>query len=272
MRTILPSPRPAKYDPTHRNNEHEHHHHSHCGLCRIELENVSVTSGGDTLLQDVYMHIHCGQLTALVGPNGAGKTTLIRALLSQIPYSGAIHHIDDHERPLRLVRTGYVPQQLPFDKQMPVTVTDFLAASLTRRPVWTGVSKKTRAQVQEALALAQAEKLQNKQLGQLSGGELQRVLLAMALTPTPDLLILDEPVSGMDQNGLYLFLDTVENLKRSRHMAILLVSHDWSLVQRYADQMVLLNKTVLCAGEPDTVFACDTFREAFPAAAREDLE
>ena len=135
MRTILPSPRPAKYDPTHRNNEHEHHHHSHCGLCRIELENVSVTSGGDTLLQDVYMHIHCGQLTALVGPNGAGKTTLIRALLSQIPYSGAIHHIDDHERPLRLVRTGYVPQQLPFDKQMPVTVTDFLAASLTRRPV-----------------------------------------------------------------------------------------------------------------------------------------
>ena len=241
---------PEAYDPTHKHHDHTHHHHSHCGLCRIELENVSVTSGGDTLLQDVYMHIHCGQLTALVGPNGAGKTTLIRALLSQIPYTGAIHHIDDRERPLRMVRTGYVPQQLPFDKQMPVTVTDFIAASLTKRPVWTGVGKKTRERVQEALSLAQAEKLASRQMGQLSGGELQRVLLAMALTPTPDLLILDEPVSGMDQ-------------------AILLVSHDWSLVREYADQMVLLNKSVLCAGTPETVFACETFREAFPAAARE---
>ena len=229
-------------------------HSEHCGLCRIELEHVSVSAGGDTLLSDVNMHIHCGQLTALVGPNGAGKTTLVRALLSQIPHTGQIRHMDNQERPLRSVRTGYVPQQLPFDKQMPVTVTDFLAASLTRRPVWTGVGKKTRAQVLEALALARAEKLASRQLGQLSGGELQRVLLAMALTPTPDLLVLDEPVSGVDQNGLCLFLDTVSALKKSRHMAILLISHDWSLVRRYADTMVLLNKTVLCEGTPDTVF------------------
>ena len=177
--------------------------------------------------------------------------------------------MDDQERVLRSVRTGYVPQQLPFDKQMPVTVTDFLAAALTRRPVWLGVSKRTRQDVQSALSLAQAEHLQNRMLGQLSGGELQRVLLAMALTPTPDLLILDEPVSGVDQNGLALFLDTVDQLKRKHHLAILLISHDWALVRQYADEMVLINKTVLCEGPPETVFACDTFREAFPAAAKE---
>lgn len=265
--------KPVQYDPTHRHHhDHDHSHHihsSHCGLCRIELENVTVTAGGDTLLKDINMHIHCGQLTALVGPNGAGKTTLIRALLSQIPYTGAIRHMDEHERRLRSVRTGYVPQQLPFDKQMPVTVTDFIAASLTRRPVWTGVSKKTREQVMSALSLAQAEKLANRQLGQLSGGELQRMLLAMALTPTPDLLILDEPVSGVDQNGLYMFLETVNHLRRSCHMAILLVSHDWSLVHKYADNVVLLNQSVLCSGDPDTVFGCETFREAFPALVRE---
>ena len=254
---------PHPYDPTHRHQDHLHR--EHCGLCRIELDHVTVTAGGDTLLQDVSLHLHCGQLTALVGPNGAGKTTLVRALLSQIPHSGVIRHMDERERVLRSVRTGYVPQQLPFDKQMPVTVNDFLAAALTRRPVWTGVGKKTRAQVAEALSLAQAERLQGRMLGQLSGGELQRVLLAMALTPIPDLLILDEPVSGVDQNGLCLFLDTVQQLKRHHHLAILLISHDWSLVRQYADEMVLLNKTVLCAGTPDTVFGCETFREAFPA-------
>ena len=257
---------PYPYDPTHR---HDHLHSSHCGLCRIELDHISVVAQGETLLQDVNLHLHCGQLTALVGPNGAGKTTLVRALLSQIPHTGAVRHMDDQERVLRSVRTGYVPQQLPFDKQMPVTVTDFLAAALSRRPVWLGVSKRTRQDVQSALSLAQAEHLQNRMLGQLSGGELQRVLLAMALTPTPDLLILDEPVSGVDQNGLALFLDTVDQLKRKHHLAILLISHDWALVRQYADEMVLINKTVLCEGPPETVFACDTFREAFPAAAKE---
>ena len=257
---------PYPYDPTHR---HDHLHSSRCGLCRIELDHISVVAQGETLLQDVNLHLHCGQLTALVGPNGAGKTTLVRALLSQIPHTGTVRHMDDQERVLRSVRTGYVPQQLPFDKQMPVTVTDFLAAALTRRPVWLGVSKRTRQDVQSALSLAQAEHLQNRMLGQLSGGELQRVLLAMALTPTPDLLILDEPVSGVDQNGLALFLDTVDQLKRKHHLAILLISHDWALVRQYADEMVLINKTVLCEGPPETVFACDTFREAFPAAAKE---
>ena len=121
---------------------------------------------------------------------------------------------------------------------------------------------------EDILALAQAERLQDRMLGQLSGGELQRVLLAMALTPTPDLLILDEPVSGVDQNGLALFLDTVEQLNRRHHIAILLISHDWSLVRQYADEMVLINKTVLSEGTPEEVFASEAFREAFPAAAK----
>ena len=257
---------PHPYDPTHR--RHEHLHRERCGLCRIELDHITVTAQGETLLEDVNLHLHCGRLTALVGPNGAGKTTLVKALLGQIPHTGVIRHMDDKERVLRSVRTGYVPQQLPFDKQMPVTVNDLIAASLSKRPVWLGVSKKTRESVRAALALAQAERLQDRMLGQLSGGELQRVLLAMALTPTPDLLILDEPVSGVDQNGLALFLDTVEQLKRRHHIAILLISHDWSLVRQYADEMVLINKTVLSEGTPEEVFASEAFREAFPAAAK----
>ena len=246
------------------------HENGHCGLCRVELDHVSVMREGEMLLRDVNLHIHCGQLTALVGPNGAGKTTLIRALLGQLPYTGTIRHMDEMEREFSGVRIGYVPQQLTFDKEMPVTVCDLMAASLTKRPVWLGVSRRTREKVLDVLKNADAERLLDRKLGALSGGELQRVLLAMALEPLPDLLILDEPVSGVDQNGLSLFLQLVCDLKKRHHMAILLVSHDWDLVRRYADNVALLEKSILCDGEPETVFSSAAFRKAFPPYTTEE--
>ena len=227
----------------------------HCSLCHIEIDGLSVSRGGQTLLHDVSMHIHCGQLTVLIGQNGAGKTTLIRALLGELPHGGVIRHVDDHGRDIPHLRTGYVPQHLLFDREMPVTVEDFLASAFTRRPVWTGISRKTRARVREALAAVEAADLAQRPLGRCSGGEMQRVLLALALNPAPDLLVLDEPVSGVDQNGLKMFLDTVLRLKETHHMAILLVSHDLRLVREYADHVVLLDKTVLCQGAAETVFA-----------------
>ena len=235
----------------------------HCSLCHIGLESVGVQRGGQTLLHDVSMHIHCGQLTALIGQNGAGKTTLIRALLGELPHSGSIRHVDDHSRDIPHLRTGYVPQHLHFDKEMPVTVEDFMAAAFTRRPVWTGVSKRTRNAVAQALAAVEAADLAQRPLGRCSGGELQRVLLALALHPAPDLLVLDEPVSGVDQNGLRMFLDTVLRLKETHHMAILLVSHDLHLVREYADHVVLLDKTVLAQGGAEQVFATQQFEMVF---------
>ena len=235
----------------------------HCSLCHIGLESVGVQRGGQTLLHDVSMHIHCGQLTALIGQNGAGKTTLIRALLGELPHSGSIRHVDDHGRDIPHLRTGYVPQHLQFDKEMPVTVEDFMAAAFTRRPVWTGVSRRTRRAVEEALADVEAAELVRRPLGRCSGGELQRVLLALALHPAPDLLVLDEPVSGVDQNGLRMFLDTVLRLKETHHMAILLVSHDLHLVREYADHVVLLDKTVLAQGHAERVFQTEQFDAVF---------
>ena len=237
--------------------------HEACGLCRIELDGVGVTAGGEALLADVGFHIHCGQLTALVGPNGAGKTTLIKALLGLTPHTGVIRHVDAQGHDFPAPRIGYVPQQLPFDREMPLTVMDLMAGVLSRRPVWTGVSKKTRAAIERALRETEAEGLLEKRLGTLSGGELQRVLLAMALTPLPDLLVLDEPVSGVDQNGLSLFLQMVSSLRRTHHLGILMVSHDWNLVRQYADYVVLLKQTVLCAGTPTEVFSSPEFEQTF---------
>ena len=115
-----------------------------CRLCRIEVDKLSVAFGNQVMLKDVSLHIHCGELTALIGANGAGKTTLLRALLGQIEYKGTVRHLSSDGRPAADLRTGYVPQQLEFDHSSPVTVTDFLAGSLSRRAVFLGVNKKTK--------------------------------------------------------------------------------------------------------------------------------
>ena len=235
----------------------------HCELCHIDLDKVSVRRGGQVLLQDVSMHIHCGQLTVLIGQNGAGKTTLIKALLGEIPHSGVIRHVDGRGLEFPHLRTGYVPQHLQFDREMPLTVMDFMAASFARRPVWLGVGKKTRELVLEMLEAVNARDLADRPLGRCSGGELQRVLLALSLHPAPDLLVLDEPVSGIDRNGLKLFLDTLLHLKDTHHMAILLVSHDLRLVREYADHVILLDKSVLIQGPAARVFSSDEFVSVF---------
>ena len=236
-----------------------------CRLCRIEVDKLTVSFGAQTPLKDVSLHIHCGELTALIGTNGAGKTTLLRALLGQIEYTGTIRHLTSDGRPAADLRTGYVPQQLEFDRSSPVTVMDFMAGSLSRRPVFLGVSKRTRERVLAALERTHCAQLADRTLGALSGGELQRVLLALALTPQPDLLILDEPVSGVDQNGMETFYQTVDELKRRNHMAILLVSHDLSVVERYADRVVLMQGTVIKQGSPEVVFDSPEFEQVFYA-------
>ena len=251
----------------HIHHPHENHRHelADCRLCRIEVDQLGVTLDNQVLLKDVSLHIHCGELTALIGANGAGKTTLLRALLGQIEYKGSVRHLSSDGRPAADLRTGYVPQQLEFDKSSPVTVTDFIAGSISRRAVFLGVNKKTKEKVMKALARTHCEKLADRPLGALSGGELQRVLLALALMPQPDLLILDEPVSGVDQNGLETFYQTVDELKRKNHMAILLVSHDLDVVERYADRVVLMQGTVVKQGAPQVVFDSPEFEQVFYA-------
>ncbi len=244
-------------------------HTNHCELCRIELDHVTVALDGPALVEDVCLHIHCGELTALIGANGAGKTTLLRALLGELPYRGEVRHVKHDGGMLRTVRIGYVPQQMPFDRSAPVTVLDFLTAATGKRPVWWGVSKEDRAAVMAALEATQAESLAGRRLGALSGGELQRVLLALALTPSPDLLLLDEPVSGVDQNGLEQFYRTVSALRNTRHLAILLVSHDFEMVRRHADRAVLMHRKVLIDGTPQAVFASEAFAREFGGVAGE---
>ena len=136
-------------------------------------------------------------------------------------------------------------------------------ACLSKRPVWLFSSDKIRPQIIKSLKQVKAEHLIDRRLGALSGGELQRILLALALNPVPDLLLLDEPVSGIDQNGLELFYEIVVNLKTNEDMAIILISHDLKMVSQYADQVILLNKKVIANGTPEEVFGNEKMKDIF---------
>lgn len=246
--------------------------HNSCGLCSIEMKNISVTSGEDTLLDNVNLTFHCGELTALIGKNGAGKTTLLKTLLGERHYKGSISFTDHHGTVLPVPKIGYVPQHLDFDKSMPVSVADFIAAAKGGNAVWFGKNKKIKESIHKMLDDMECGYLADRRLGALSGGELQRVLLALATDPVPDLLVLDEPVSGVDMAGLDLFYKRIMELRDKQHMAVLLVSHDLGLIRKYADKVVLLDKTVVAEGDADEVFKTAAFKDAFGFSSEEVAE
>lgn len=223
-------------------------------LCCTKIEGFGVTIGKTEIFKDVNIHIHCGELTALIGPNGAGKSTLFKSILGEISHEGKLHYFDAKGAHTGNPVIGYVPQYLNFDLSTPTSVIDIFMACITNRPVWLYSARRFRARVTESLRRVKADHLIDRRLGALSGGELQRVLLALALDPVPDLLLLDEPVSGVDQNGLELFYEIVSELRENNDLAIILISHDLDLVARHADRVVLLNKKVVCSGTPEEVF------------------
>ncbi len=245
-------------------NLNSYHHYPPSLTTNISL--LITESGGDyvtakereslqtEILRDVNIHVHCGELTALIGPNGGGKSTLLKAILGEIPHSGELKFTDAQDSRVVRPQIGYVPQRLEFDSGSPISVLDLLLASQTGIPVWLSRSKRLQQHTLECLASVQAGHLIDHRLGDLSGGELQRVLLALALDPVPDLLLLDEPVSGIDQQGMELFYNLVSDIREQYDLSIILVSHDLNSVSYYADRIVFLNKTVQCSGTPEEVF------------------
>lgn len=224
------------------------------GFCCTKISGFGVTAGSTVILENVNIHIHCGALTAIIGPNGAGKSTLLKAVLGEIRHTGQLDFESSSGGRAR-PRIGYVPQQLNFDNGTPTSVLDLFKACNTKLPVWLFNSKRMRKHVTERLTMVGAEHLINRRLGALSGGELQRVLLALALDPVPNLLLLDEPVSGIDQSGMEQFYDLLSAIRRQYDLAVILVSHDLDLVAKYADSVILLNRTVLATGSPQKVYA-----------------
>lgn len=236
-----------------------------CGLHCIKVKHLGVRFGEQVILEDVNLHMHCGSIHAIIGKNGAGKSTLIRAMLDDVVHEGQIEFRDQQNGRMQKLKIGYVPQNINIEKNTPLSVYDLIAGYQYRTPVCFWKRKQVKQEILEALKVFEVEDLLDKQVCNLSGGQLQRVLLAMAIMDEPNLLMLDEPVSGIDQNGMELFYRTMVYLKEHFDLSIILISHDLDYVAKYADRVVLLDKTVLKEGTPKEVFSSEEFQTVFGA-------
>ena len=234
-----------------------------CGLHCTKINNIGVKIGNEEILKNVNIHIHCGELTVIIGRNGAGKTTLLKAILGEIEHTGDITFVDQKDNIAKKIKIGYVPQSINVEKHMPTTVYDLFASCITHIPVFLRKDKKIYEEIKEQLKIFGADSLIDKSIGDLSGGELQRVLIAIATKPTPNLLILDEPVSGIDRNGIKEFYKIISKLKSEYDMSIILVSHDLELAKKYVDKVILLDKEVIKDGKPEDVFKSLEFKNRF---------
>ena len=230
-----------------------------CGFHCIKVNHLGVQFNDQVVLEDVNLHIHCGSLNAVFGKNGAGKSTLIRAMLDNVEHTGEIEK----------QKNSYEPQKNKKMKYSPVSVYDLLASYESRYPVFLPKSRKVYEKIKESLRIFEAEDLIDKQVCNLSGGQLQRVLLSLAIMDEPNLLLLDEPVSGIDQNGMELFYKTKTYLKVHYDLSIIQISHELDYVAKYADHVVLLDKTVLKQGSAKEVFSSPEFESVFSVANEE---
>jgi zinc transport system ATP-binding protein len=245
----------------HAHHDHDHHHHEphahvpvdHDPAALVSARGVEVTRSGRLILQSIDIDIRPREIVTVIGPNGAGKTTLVRTLLGR-------------ERPDRgtIVRKpglviGYAPQRFDVDRAIPLTVGRFVTMG----------HRAGRSELDRALRQVGAEALHDRQLSELSGGELQRVVLARALIRAPQLLVLDEPVRGVDFAGEAELYTLIGRLCADNGFGVLLVSHDLHVVMAQSDRVICLNRHVCCSGVPQSVAQHPEYARLFgPQAAR----
>jgi zinc transport system ATP-binding protein len=224
----------------------------------VEFQNLQLALGATRILEDISFSVRSGAVHCIVGANGGGKTSLILSLLGQMPHSGRIVvQWQDNQV------TGYVPQTLDFDKTLPITVRDFIAMASQRRPVFLGVSRLRKSQIDAALERVGLSGKSGLKLGGLSGGERQRVLFAQALIPEPSLLVLDEPMTGLDLGGKEIIEQAVADFAH-RGGTVIWINHDIVQVGEVADALTYIDRRVLLDGVPGEVLKSGAAMQLFP--------
>ena len=209
---------------------------------QIRVSNLSLSLGNNPILNDVNLEVTPGEIHCIVGPNGGGKTSTLRCILGQMPHTGDIQ-LEWGEN----TNIGYVPQFLDFDKTLPITVKNFMAMVCQDMPAFLGLRKANRDLVASALAKVKLENKETTMIGTLSGGERQRLLFAQAMIPESSLVILDEPMTSLDEAGITIFENLIKELA-AEGKTILWVNHDMAQVKRLASKVTVVDTEVIASG------------------------
>lgn len=210
----------------------------------LEVKNLSVSYDKEKVLEDISFALERGETMAIIGPNGSGKTTLFRAIISAIPFSGKIERGRD-------VRVGYVPQKIDLERDLPITVKEFLTLRSHAAPSGRWQTGHSPEAVLKMVDLSPT--FLSKRIGELSSGELQRILIAWAITGHPDLLLFDEPTASVDVAGQRTVYELLRKLQEEHNLGLILISHDLTVVYRYASKVLCLNRKQICFGIPSEV-------------------
>lgn len=213
----------------------------------ISIKNLSLNLGNTQILENINIDVKSGEIHSIIGPNGAGKTSLVRCILGQVPFEGSIE-IDVEDKLI----LGYVPQSITYEKTLPITVEDFLMLCYQKSPAFLGVEHNNKKLFDEILDKVGLLEKKKRLMGNLSGGELQRLLLAQAIYPTPNLLILDEPFSGVDVVAEKYFVEIIKKLK-DEGITILWINHNVRQVKDCADSVSCIKRHLCFSGKTDEV-------------------
>lgn len=231
--------------------------------CSVKIINLGVVRGGHRILKDISFSVKHSEIMALVGKNGAGKTTILKSIINTVPHTGRVEFFNSDGKMILSPQIGYVPQKLSFERDTPITVLDLFCTNSTRFPIWMGHSEKRKQRAYEILSKVGAQEQINKKIGRLSGGELQRVMLAFALEPMPDILLLDEPVSAIDKTGVTIFYKLITEMREEFHMPVIMVSHDFDQVSKYATSYALIDGTLVETGKASEMTKSSKVRKTF---------
>ena len=216
----------------------------------LEVRHLTVSFDRVPIIKDVSFSVAAGDSLAIIGPTGSGKTVLFRALIGALPYEGEIRWAPG-------VRVGYVPQKLDIERDLPITGNDFLLAKAS-------VVGASRGEVRRALGLVNlTDDTMRKPIGTLSGGQFQRLLLAFAFLGRPSVLLFDEPTAGIDEPGEERLYERINRLKHERHLTLLLISHELSLVYRHATHVLCLGRERTYIGPPTEVLTPQRLEELY---------
>ncbi len=221
----------------------------------IEVKNLSVNFGEVNVLKNINLQISAGEIVAIIGPNGSGKTTLIKAMLGMLPYKGDIKILGvNPKEAINLV--SYVPQYFSFDKSFPLTVQELLYFVAKIKQI-------KLEQVKQTMEDLEITNYQTRLLGELSGGQLQRVLIARAVLTRPKILFLDEATVGIDLEGEKDFYQIIKYLNKKYKTTIIMVSHEINMVYKFATQIVCLNRDLVCMGTPKEAITKEVLKKLY---------